>query len=258
MALLGGLAPEDWHRPTACALWSVKDIVAHLLDTGIRRLSAGRDRFMPPSDRVITSYSDLVDYLNCLNAEWIAAARRLSPRVLIELLDFTAHQVYPYFRSLDPHADALFGVAWAGQQSSPVWFDLGREYTERWLHQQQIREAVGAPGLVSREWLHPVLDIFMRALPQTYRLVPAEPGESIHIAVAGEAGGDWTLRRESDGWTLFSGSDEASGARVKLDQATAWKLLSKGLTREQAATRVQIEGEQRLGSPFLEALAVMA
>src|SRR5919109_2368558 len=93
MALLGGLRPEDWHRPTACALWSVKDIVAHLLDTGIRRLSAGRDSFMPTPDRVIASYSDLVDYLNRLNAEWVAATRRLSPPVLMDLLDRTALQV---------------------------------------------------------------------------------------------------------------------------------------------------------------------
>src|ERR671925_1241742 len=98
MALLGGLGPEDWHLPTACALWSVKDIVAHLLDTQIRRLSAGRDRFIPAPDRVIASYPDLVDYLNHLNAEWIAATRRLSPPILMNLLDHTAPQVYAYFR----------------------------------------------------------------------------------------------------------------------------------------------------------------
>ena len=39
IALLRGLAPSDWDRPTACALWSVGDIAAHLLDD-LRRLSA--------------------------------------------------------------------------------------------------------------------------------------------------------------------------------------------------------------------------
>ena len=43
MTLLRGLEPGDWDRPTACALWSVKDIVAHLLDTSLRRLSFGSD-----------------------------------------------------------------------------------------------------------------------------------------------------------------------------------------------------------------------
>jgi hypothetical protein len=32
LRLLGGLTIEDWARPTACRLWSVKDVAAHLLD----------------------------------------------------------------------------------------------------------------------------------------------------------------------------------------------------------------------------------
>jgi uncharacterized protein (TIGR03083 family) len=257
MALLRGLAAQDWSRPTACAGWSVKDIVAHLLDTGLRRLSLGRDRFMPAAGD-IASYADLVAYLNRLNADWVTAARRLSPEVLMDLLDAMAPQVQQFFAALDPEAEAQFGVAWAGQDTSPVWFDIGREYTERWLHQQQIRDAVGAPGLVSREWLHPVLDIFMRALPHTYRTVPAEPGRSILFSVEGPAGDDWTLRPESQGWRLFTGRDEASAARVGLDDETVWKLLSKGLSPEAARRRVRIEGDRKLGEPIFGALAVMA
>jgi uncharacterized protein (TIGR03083 family) len=257
MVLLRELTPGDWLRPTACAGWAVKDIAAHLLDTGLRRLSLGRDRFMPPSGD-ISSYSDLVAYLNRLNAEWVTAARRLSPEVLIDLMDTMAPQVQEFFAALDPHATAHFGVAWAGEESSPVWFDIGREYTERWLHQQQIREAVSAPTLDSREWLHPALDIFMRALPHTYRAVPAEPGRSILFSVEGGAGGDWTLRYESPGWRLFTGREDASAATVILDQETAWKLLSKGLPPETARRRIRIEGDRRLGEPILSALAVMA
>jgi uncharacterized protein (TIGR03083 family) len=258
MSLLRGLDEADWSRPTACALWSVKDIVAHLLDTGLRRLSSGRDGFMPAPEAGIASYTDLVAYLNRLNAEWVGATRRLSPRVLMELMDVTAPQVHAFFGSLDPHARALFGVAWAGEESSPVWFDIGREYTERWLHQQQIREAVAAPGLLGREWLYPALDILMRALPHTYRAVPAEPGQSIHFAIRGEAGGNWTLRRQSQGWSLFTGRDDHPATRVSLDQETAWKIFSKGLSPEGARRSVRIEGDSRLGEPVFGALAVMA
>jgi hypothetical protein len=173
-------------------------------------------------------------------------------------MDLTAPQVHAFFGSLDPHARALFEVAWAGEESSPVWFDIGREYTERWLHQQQIREAVGAPGLLGREWLHPALDIFMRALPHTYRAIHAEPGQSIHFAIRGEAGGDWTLRRRSQGWRLLAGRDDHPTAGVSLDQEAAWKLFSKGLSREAARQSVTIEGDPRLGEPIFGALAVMA
>jgi uncharacterized protein (TIGR03083 family) len=258
MGLLRGLEPADWSRPTACALWSVKDIAAHLLDTGLRRLSSDRDGRDSAPDEAISTYPELVAYLNRLNADWIGAARRLSPRVLMDLLDAAAPQVHAHFLSLNPQARARFGVAWAGEESSPVWFDIGREYTERWLHQQQIREAVGAPGLTSRQWLNPALDVFVRALPFTYRAVEAEPGRSVQVEVGGEAGGVWTLVRDPREWSLFSGVDNNPTTRVSLDQDAAWKLFSKSLSPEAARQRVRLEGDRRLGEPMLGALAVMA
>jgi uncharacterized protein (TIGR03083 family) len=258
MGLLRGLAPDDWRKPTACALWSVKDIVAHLLDSCLRRLSFGRDGLDPAPERPIAGYGDLVAYLNELNAQWIAATRRLSPGVLMDLMDLAGPQLHRYFSSLDPQKTARFGVAWAGEERSPNWFDIGREYTERWLHQQQIREAVGASGLVARQWLYPALDIFVRALPHSYRQVQAEPGVSVAFDIRGEAGGVWTLARGMGGWTLLGGRDPQARARVSLDQETAWKLFSKGLSSEEASRRIVIEGDPRLGRPVLGTLAVMA
>jgi uncharacterized protein (TIGR03083 family) len=257
MSLLRGLSPEDWSRPTVAPLWNVKDIAAHLLDTGLRRLSFGRDSYAAPPDQPIASYADLVAYLNRLNAEWTQAARRLSPRLLIEWLDATADELYRHFASLDPHASAVFGVAWAGEETSPVWFDIAREYTERWLHQQQIREAVGARGLVSREWLYPALDVFIRALPHTYRDVAAADGERVRIVIEGDAGGVWTLVRQEGSWRLFSGGDTNAAASVSMDGETAWKLFSKGLTQPAARKRIALAGDPRLGEPVLSALAIM-
>jgi uncharacterized protein (TIGR03083 family) len=259
MTLLRGLEPGDWNRPTACALWSVKDIAAHLLDGNLRRLSFGRDRLAATPNVPISSYTDLVGYLNRLNAEWTAAARRLSPQVLIDLLDFTSGPVHAFFRSLDPHAPALFSVAWAGEGASQNWFDIGREYTERWLHQQQIREAVGAEGLTAPRWLHPTLDIFVRALPFTYQGVSAPDGWTVRFTIEGEAGGVWTLVRGAAGWRIFAGGGGATPATtVRLDQDAAWKLFSKGLDQESARRSIRIEGDPRLGEPVLGSLAVMA
>ena len=258
MTLLRGLVPADWSKPTACALWSVKDIVAHLLDSCLRRLSFGRDGLEAVPHQPIATYTDLVAYLNQLNADWITATRRLSPGILMDLMDLAGPQLNRYVSSLDPKQTARFPVAWAGEERSPNWFDIGREYTERWLHQQQIREAVGAPGLIGREWLHPALDIFVRALPHSYRQVEAEPGASVAVEIRGEAGGIWTLARGAAEWTLLAGSDPQARARVSLDQQTAWKLFSKGLSPELAGRRVVIEGDLGLGRPVLGTLAVMA
>ena len=256
--LLRGLSDEDWARP-AVGSWTVKDVAAHLLDSAIRRLSFDRDRLpLVPPDRPIEGYGDLVAFLNDLNHVWVKAMKRVSPRLLTDFLEKVGAELSEHFAGLDPSGPALFSVAWAGEEVSESWFDVAREYTERWHHQQQIREAVGAPGLTSRRLMHPVLDAFLRALPHAYREVEAEEGAAMAVVIEGEAGGEWALLREGSRWRLYEGTPEAPNARVRMSQDTAWRRMTKGITREQAAERSQVEGDRRLGEPVFGMLSVMA
>lgn len=259
LQLLRSLSATDWHKPTAAPRWTVKDVAAHLLDGDVRRLSFQRDQAAQvPPDKPLASYNELVAFLNQLNADWVTAARRISPQLLIELHALTGPQVAALFCALDPFAPALFGVAWAGEEQSLNWFDTAREYTEKWHHQQQICDAIGQTGLTERRWLFPVLDTFFRGLPHTYRDVVADEGIKIVFVVTGVAGGAWTLVREGKGWRLYGGSAEDAACRIRLDQDTAWRLLTKGLTPAEAAARVQFNGDEKFGQPLLRMLAVMA
>lgn len=257
MVLLRGLARQDWERPTACASWSVKDVAAHLLGGNIGRLSFGRDGFAH-SDSACVSHDQLVKFIDRENAEWVEAAGRISPRLLIELLDQTDRQLYRYLKALSPHAAAAIPVSWAGEDRSPNWFDIAREYMEKWLHQQHIREAVGQPLLTQRRWLFPVLDTAMRALPYTYRAVEVEDGAVLVFCITGEAGGVWSLLRREGAWRLFSGSDAEALCRVSLGQEVAWRLFSKGMSRAAARPHIQIDGDQALGSEILNMVSIMA
>jgi uncharacterized protein (TIGR03083 family) len=258
VGLLRGLAAEDWARPTVARGWTVKDVAAHLLDTDLRRLSARRDAHSPaPPVGGGPDYAELVAFINRLNAVWVESMRRVSPRVLTDLLEWAGPQVAEVFASLAPDGEAPHSVAWAGEARSANWFDVGREYTERWLHQQQIRDAVGAPGLVARAWLYPVLDIFLRALPRTYGEVNRPAGSSIVFQIEGEAGGVWTLRRGRPAWELLAGASRDRDAQLRFSQDTAWRLLSKGMSREVARERIEVSGDQTLAEPFLGALAIM-
>ncbi len=259
LALLRGLSNEDWYKSTVAGAWQVRDIVAHLLDSDIRRLSFQRDNApMVPPDMTIESYGGLVGFLNQLNADWIKAAKRISPQLLIEFLSLTGGQVAALLKSIDPFAPALFSVAWAGERASLHWFDVAREYTEKWHHQQQIRDAVGARALYDRKWLHPVLDVFVRALPRNYQSTPAEESTTISLIVDGEAGGEWTLAKEADAWRLYVGAGANAACRIRLDQDTAWRLMTKGLARDQAVNRIEIIGGEKFAEPLLGTLAVMA
>jgi uncharacterized protein (TIGR03083 family) len=256
--LLNDLSTDDWKKPTVCPLWNVKDIAAHLLDTNFRRLSSLRDNYFGDPVEGIDSYQGLVDYLNRLNADWVKATRRLSPRVLIELLEQTGNQVYQVFSSLDPYAPARYPVAWAGEEESANWFDIAREYTEKWHHQQQIRMAVDRPGIMERELYFPVLDTFIRALPFTYKNVDAEEGSLLKFRINGGAGDEWYLLRLDRRWQLLSEAEGACISEVIIDQEIAWRLFTKGIDRNEARLQIIIKGELEIGSKILGMLAVMA
>jgi uncharacterized protein (TIGR03083 family) len=256
--LLRGLPGDAWNRPTAAPRWQVRDVAAHLLDTQIRTLAIGRDGIHPPPPETpITNYPELVAYLNRLNAEWVQAARRIGPKQLIQFLEMIGPQVAAYYAGLDPTAPALFPVDWAGDRVSPNWFDLAREYTEQWHHQEQIRDATGAPPLTARKWLHPVLDTSVRALPHAYRKIEAAPDTAVVFEITGEAGGVWSMRRRAPGWELFQGEAEHAAARITTDADSAWRLFFHQFPLEEAERRVTITGDLLLGEIIFHTRSVM-
>lgn len=177
--------------------------------------------------------------------------------MLIEFLGITGPQISQYFASLDPHA--IGGpVSWAGPDPAPVWVDIAREYTERWHHQQQIRDAAGKPGLTSPRHLSPVIQTFVRAFPHSHRDVPAGIGTHVRIVIAGPSGGVWSLVRGAEQWRLYVDVDAPAHAEVHVSEVDAWKLLSKTLDRESFIRRTNITGERRLAMPFFDAVSVIA
>ena len=190
LQLFSALDADEWEKPTVCSGWTVKDIALHLLGDDIGFLSGARDGFSNPffHGKDMHEWMSLVQNINEANELWVRATARISPRLLIDLLELTGKQFYEHVQSLD--LMVLGGVvSWAGPDSAPVWLDIAREYTERWLHQQQIRDAVSKPDLKERAFFYPVLDTFVRALPHTYRDVPVAETTVIKLVVNGEAGG---------------------------------------------------------------------
>ena len=148
-ALLRTLPSEAWNHPTVAGTWRVHDVVAHLVDVSMRRISWHRDRHTPPAPwRPPQTDREFVAFINGLNGQWVDAARRISPRMLTDVHEFVAAALADFTESFPDNAPALFPVSWAGEAQSDGWFDLGREFTEHWHHQAQVRDAVGAPPLL--------------------------------------------------------------------------------------------------------------
>jgi len=257
LELLRSLTPADWQRSTLAREWTVKDVAAHLLDGNLRTLSRLRDGYFgeAPAD---TSYAGIVAYLNRLNADWVRAMRRMSPAVLTELLAQSGAEYAAHLATLDPWAPAAFAVAWAGETESLNWFHIARDYTEKWHHQQQIREAVGQPApLMTRELFQPFIETLMRGLPHACRQVRAPVGTRVQVEIGPVMGGVWELTRTADAWQLQLPSAAAPTAKVTLNPTDAWKLFTKGLSPAQAREGAQVQGDEALATAAFRLVAVM-
>jgi uncharacterized protein (TIGR03083 family) len=254
--VLRSLRQDEWAASTACAGWSVKDVAAHLIADDFGRLSRSRD-----GHRVswidAPSFDDLVAAINAQNEQWVDAMRRLSPRVVTDLLELSGVQTQAFFETLD--LDAMNGrVDWIGPDPAPVWVDLAREYTERWAHQQQIRDGARRPGLYAPRLFAPVLDAYMRGVPRAYAGVDAPEGTQVLVEITGDAGGRWSVVRRAGAWGLYVGGGARSAATVTLDQETAWRLFTKGITPVVARSRAAISDDVSLGERVLDAVSVLA
>ena len=256
LELLRSLAPVEWDRPAVGPQWRVKEVVAHLLDTHLRKLSMARDGCFPPAPP-LESPAALLAFVNRLNAEGVAHYSRLSTAVLISLMETAAHESVAFHLAQDPFAPAVFAVSWAGESLSLNWFDTARELTERWHHQQQIRLALHRPGIMTPELYHPVLDCFLRALPFQYRDVTAPAGTGVQICIAGDCGGVWNLHRLADRWQLSPLLPDRLSARVVIPQEIAWRLFTKGIAPEEATRLVTLEGDPALSAPVLAMIAIV-
>jgi len=254
--LLSGLSDDEWTLATAAPRWSVKDVALHLLGGDVGILSRCRDGFTPAAEP-IRHPADLAKLVNRLNDEWLTAARRLSPHALLELLAFTGPLVEAYFASLDPFSLGQ-PVSWAGPDPAPVWFDIAREFTERWHHQQQIRDASGRPPLYDPYFLAPVLDAFVRALPYAFRDTPAAVGTVVKIDISGEAGSSWFLHRRNLDWELVLDVTAVPVATIRMGQDLAWRLFTKGIDASAARRLSAIEGDSSLASPVFGTVAIIA
>jgi uncharacterized protein (TIGR03083 family) len=243
--VLRSLNAEQWQLPTVCAGWSIHDIALHLLNGDLRFIAARRDEYQSPQGpRVQPPYgrAEVTALVDEINNRWIAGARWMSPRQLVGQLERSGVEYAETMATFDMDEPGI-PVDWIQPGPAPAWMDVAREFTERWIHQQQIRDAAGRPLLNDRWALYPVFDTFMLALPNALREVDAPIGSNIHLTIRGDAGCTWIVRKTDDGWEF--GSDRAMKpfASVALDQDTAWRLYTKGIARIEALPRIERSGD---------------
>ena len=257
---LADLRPDEWTLPTALPGRTVKDLAAHLVDGSIRRISMQRDHYFVEHGRDLSQLNTLIDYIQLLNKEWILAMRRVSTRVLVDMIKRYDKEVFELFSRLKSDDEALYPVAWAFQSSSPNWFDIAREYTEKWHHQMQMRMATGRPLLMSERFLLPVYETFLLALPAHLdRCTRLEGKHLLELDIIGEIRLRNRLQFINGKWSFVPTDATIPHTRLQLPASIGWILFTN--TDRNIANyldNIKIEGDMELALQVLNMKTVLS
>jgi uncharacterized protein (TIGR03083 family) len=246
LSLLASLHDDQWRAPTAAPLWSVKDIALHLLDVDLSWVARDRDRDRTGLIPVPADHEGFVRGLGERNQRWVDGTQNLSPRLITDLLGWSGEQLDAHLGTIDLASPS--SVYWAGDV--PLWFDLAREFTERWVHYRQIREAVG-PDELPDEFLPLVLRTFVWGFPHQYR-APAPAGTTVAVEVPGI--GAWVLTRTATGWSLDEGEAAAQATGLRMNGEAAWRLLT-GAPYD--TSQIQLWGDPALAESLLSVRGII-
>ncbi|MPY96074.1 MAG: hypothetical protein GEV08_24345 [Acidimicrobiia bacterium] len=245
-----------------CPGWTVLGLACHVLGDDLGSLARDRDRHFgtpPPADA--DTADAFADWLDDLNRQWVLALRRLSPRLTVDLLRTAGDELVSMFREDDPRAVTAH-VSWASDDPVPRWLEHGRELTERWLHHQQVLEAVGWPSWLDPGMLEAVLETLRWAYPFALRGEGRPPGTTAEVTVTGDLERTWRLVSSGEGWRFAAPSAAGSApvaapaASMRLPADVAWRLLSNNLPggRHEA---IELRGEAGLGLALQRARAII-
>jgi len=238
----------------------VHDLAIHLLSADVNELAGRRDDFQErrtePIPYDLSQWDQLLAFIDERNGAWVEVNRRLSPRLLCSLLTTTGDELDAWWPAVDLNAVGM-PVNWAGPDPAPTWLHVAREYTERWVHQQQIRDALGRPGLTGPEFLRPVLDTFVLALPVALQNVPGVLGDRVKLSVSGAADRSWTVIKSDTGWRFASDSGGVPICEVTLRGDIMWRLASRTISPTEARAQAVIKGDSAAGEAVLKIVSMI-
>jgi hypothetical protein len=259
ISLLGSLTQEEWLTPSPIEGRTVKDLASHLLDGSIRRLSQQRDQFFPGKP-VVYTYHDLVEYIQTINKEWILASRKISPQILVELLKIHEREVYELFQTLDPNEPAIFPVAWAGETQSPNWFDIAREYTEKWHHQMQIRLSLDKSLMMDRSYVQPLYKTFMMGLPYALKEASDFPDlTALKVSISGHYSESWQVVKQNGLWIMENENSSPVQTEITIPEEVGWIIFTNtDRDKQKYIPRMDIKGNEALAQFVVNMVTVMS
>ncbi|MGW5210495.1 MULTISPECIES: maleylpyruvate isomerase family mycothiol-dependent enzyme [unclassified Streptomyces] len=249
--LVQPLVEADWNRRTPCPGWSVRDVVSHVIGLDSEMLGDPRPIHTLPRDLFHVT-NDRQRY-----TEMQVDVRRhhTAPEMTSEL-EYMIIRRNRQLRneSRDP----------AAKVRGPLGTELTLEESMRrhacdvWVHEQDLRAALGRPGNLDSPGAHVARDVLLAELPRVVaELAQAPRSSAVVIDVHGPVEFLRTVRVDIQGrGTLETAPALGPAVTLTLDWETYVRTACGRVTPEAVSDRVKTEGDPDLAAAILRHFAV--
>jgi uncharacterized protein (TIGR03083 family) len=244
-ALLAELDEDEWTTSTGLPGWDVRSVVAHVIGTESMLLGEPT-----PADEIDPAeYAHVRNDMGRLNEAWVASMRDASPSELQQRFADHAGRRLGGLRAMDSDA-------WGGEGVTPVGRDTyGRFMRIRvfdcWVHEQDVRDAVGRPGHESGPAVETVLDEMSTALGYVVgKQAGAPAGSRITFELTGDSGR--TIHVEVGERAAVV--DELGGAptvTITMPTGVFTRLAAGRMAVDAVRDLITIDGDTELGERIL-------
>ena len=250
-ALLADLDDADWVRPTPLPGWRVQDVVAHVIGTESMLLG-------DPAPEVDVSGADHVrNDIGRFNEAWVVSMADLAP----------AEVLAGYRAAVARRREALAAIddaAWSAEGFTPAGADTYGRFMrirafDTWLHEQDVRDAVGRPGGEGGPAAELALDEMAAAMGFVVgKKGGSPPGSRVAIELTGPAARSILVEVPTGEGARAAVVDALSGpptAVVRLPAGVFARLGGGRVDPAAARHEVELEGDTELGERIVANLA---
>lgn len=247
-ALLRELPADDWHRPTSLPGWDVQAVAVHVFSTEAMLLGEAAPDV--PIDR--DSLPHVRNDIGAANEAWVQGWAASSPEEVVAGLRARADRRLAVLRAMDDAAWDADGFTPAGRDTYGRFMRI--RIMDVWMHEQDIREAVGRPGHTEGPVVELALDEIATGLGYAVgKRAGAPDGSTVTFALAGPAGRDVHVAVDGRA-AVVPALDGPPTVTVRSDVLTFTRLAG-GRTTDTAG--VEVDGDAELGARILANLAFM-
>jgi uncharacterized protein (TIGR03083 family) len=233
--------PATWEAPTACAGWTTRDVVGHIVDTTegyFRAFDAARGEGTVPEAHGLTVMAELAN-------QGATSFRSVPQKELVQRLHDDFETMQAILAPLDAEDWTGMMVNHAYMGPVPAFFYAAGQLMDYGVHTWDLREGLGMVHALNGD-VADLLVPFMFALWQgTCRTDTVTDPFDIGIRVSGRNGGDYKVSVSNQGMGYALGDIDDLAAMIEFDAAS---LVLRTYNRMNSGT---VRGDQELAERYL-------